>query len=139
MPTKHGAYAVTKALKQGRHLDRRFRIGRQLATVRENLIAECSEGKLSQAQNILLDRIIEKLAFLNCMASYCMDQEQLVSPKGELIGVLRHSYLAFSEALRRDLVGLSQLGLKIKEADLYERWRESFLKGVNGEGDHPST
>lgn len=104
----HGAYALTKAIKAGKTLDKRTRMGKQMATARDNLITECG-GEPTQAQLILLDRIMEKIVFLMAISQYAMDQECIVDEKGKLIACLGQSYLSYSEALRRDLLAFKGL------------------------------
>lgn len=119
MTMSHGAYALSKAVKAGKTLDRRTRMGRQMAIARDNLISECG-GEPTQAQLILLDRILEKMVFLMAMSQFALDQEAIVDESGKLIPCLGQSYLSYSEALRRDLLafkGLSDNG-KGKNGDL---------------------
>jgi len=127
MGIKHGAYALTKAIKAGKTLDKRTRMGRQMAIARDNLLAECG-GEPSQAQLILLDRIMEKMVFLIAISNYAMDQESVVDKKGKLIPCLGQSYLSYSEALRRDLLAYRGLAdnKSRKGPDLHEYLREKY-------------
>jgi hypothetical protein len=132
MPTKHAAYALSKAAKAGKTMDRRTRMGKHVALVRENLLSECGD-KPSQSQLILIDRVVEKLVFVSLISQFAMDQERIVDDKGNLLPALGRSYLSYSEALRRDLMALKELGVRVQAEDLYEKWRQSFLKGCNEE------
>jgi hypothetical protein len=108
MGIKHGAYALTKAIKAGKTLDKRTRMGKQMAIARDNLLADCG-GEPSQAQLILLDRIMEKIVFLLAISQYALDQETVIDETGKLIPCLGQSYLSYSEALRRDLLAFKGL------------------------------
>lgn len=129
MGIKHGAYALTKAVKAGKTLDKRTRMGRQMAIARENLLSECG-GEPSQAQLILLDRIMEKMVFLAAISQYALDQENLFDEKGKLIPRLGQSYLSYSEALRRDLMAFRQLSAD--NADKNKPNLEDYLREEYG-------
>jgi len=68
------------------------------------------------------------------IGEYLDRQLNFVSEKtGELLPVLRHSYLQYSEALRRDVAGFYAYSQRERRGeDLYEMFRKSFLKDVNG-------
>ena len=114
MTMTHGAYVLTKAVKAGKTLDKRTRMGKQMAIARDNLLSECG-GEPTQAQLILLDRIMEKMVFLMAISNYAMDQECIVDEQGNLIACLGQSYLSYSEALRRDLLAFKGLSSNDKD------------------------
>jgi hypothetical protein len=129
MGIKHGAFALTKAIKAGKTLDKRTRMCKQMAVARENLLAECG-GEPTQAQLILLDRIMEKMVFLIAISNYAMDQECVVDEKGKLIACLGQSYLSYSEALRRDLLAFK--GLSSNDKDKKHNL-ESYVRSKYGD------
>lgn len=103
---KHGGYHyLTK-----RKVDGRSKIGKFLKEVKRR-IREDLGNNLVEGQEILLDRLTEKLVFLSLIGDYALKQEEIIKD-GELLICLNKNYLAFSESLRRDLVALYELGKK---------------------------
>lgn len=100
----HGGYRELERWKAGKGPDKRTAFGQHIAKIEENIIADLGgQDSLTQKQRILLDRVIEKLVFLERVGAYSMSAERIVTNKGELIPALGKSYIAFSNALRRDL------------------------------------
>lgn len=109
----HGGYKELRRWKEGKRPDRRTPFGRYMAAVEQNIVDDLGghEG-LSQKQRLLLDRIIEKLIFLERIGAWSMEQECIVDSKGNLLPALGKSYLAYSNALRLDLQALYDDGDK---------------------------
>lgn len=123
----HGAYKELKRWKKGgRFPDQRTIFGRYIRNV-ANQIAEDLGGvaNLNMKQTLLLDRVIEKLIVLERVGAWSVDQERIVNEKGELLPALGKNYLAFSNALRLDLLALYAEGEG--KTDLYGEWRKQLF------------
>jgi hypothetical protein len=78
-----------------------------MAAVEQNLIDDLGgQAALTQKQRLLIDRIIEKLIFLERIGAWSLEQQSIVDSKGNLVPALGKSYVAFSNALRLDLQAL---------------------------------
>jgi len=107
----HGGYKELRRWKQGKRPDRRTPFGRYMAVVEQNIVEDLGgHSALSQKQRLLLDRIVEKLIFLERIGAWSMEQDRIVNAKGELLPALGKSYLAYSNALRLDLQALYEDG-----------------------------
>ena len=103
----HGGYKELTRWKDGKRPDRRTHFGRYIASVEQGMIDDLGgHVSLNQKQRLLLDRIIEKLVFLERIGAWSMDQQQIVNARGELLPCLGKSYIAFNNALRLDLQAL---------------------------------
>lgn len=96
---RHGAYS--KHIRR-RYSDKRTREGKQLALIMRNLRDDLGPD-ISEGQNILLNRIAEKLRVLMSIGQFIDLRLSLINRKGELLPCLGRNYLAFSESVRRDL------------------------------------
>jgi hypothetical protein len=103
----HGGYRELRRWKQSKKPDRRTPFGRYMAAVEQNLIDDLGgQAALTQKQRLLIDRIIEKLIFLERIGAWSLEQQSIVDSKGNLVPALGKSYVAFSNALRLDLQAL---------------------------------
>ena len=103
----HGGYRELKKWKAGKRPDRRSRFGKYIALIEEAIVDDLGgQAALTQKQRLLLDRIIEKLIFLERIGAWSMNQVQIVDSRGELLPCLGKSYIAFNNALRLDLQAL---------------------------------
>jgi hypothetical protein len=103
----HGGYKELKRWKAGKRPDRRTPFGRYIATVEETIVEDLGGHRaLTQRQRLLLDRVVEKLIFLERIGAWTMEQERILDVKGELVACLGKSYIAFNNALRLDLAAL---------------------------------
>jgi len=100
---KHGAYSL---IARGHLPENRRYLRAYLTQCREGLISDLgpTEGDLSTAQKILIDRVIGKLGVLRCLEEYA--REQGVIREGKLFSPLEHNFLAWSNSLRLDLQAL---------------------------------
>jgi hypothetical protein len=123
---KHGGYSK---LMRKRYSDKRTIEGRQLAVIMGGLVDDLGgNASLTARQRLLLDTGIRpKLITLMCIAAYIDKQIKLVDEEGNLLKVLNNNYIAFSNALRLDLLALSQMAGKAQAPDL-----EGYLKGKYG-------
>jgi len=111
-PPKHGAFSIMIA--RGELPENRKYIQRYLREAREGLISDLGgrEQNLTQAQLILVDRVIAKLGVIRCIEEHC--RETGVFQEGKLAHVLRDNYLAYTNSLRLDL---QALGIEAKRTE----------------------
>lgn len=126
----HGGYKeLRRWKKEGKYPDLRTHFGKYIRRVATQ-IAEDLGGMsaLNMKQRILLDRVIEKLVFLERIGAWSMEQDRIVNAKGELLPALGKNYLAFSNALRLDLLALYEEAGGKGKGDLYNEWRKQFFE-----------
>ena len=127
----HGGYKELKRWKEGKLPDRRTHFGRHIAAVEQNILDDLGgPGALTQKQRLLLDRIIEKLIFLERIGAWSMEQERIVDSKGELLPCLGKSYIAFNNALRLDLQALYE-GVNKTRSPSYKQALQALEGGKN--------
>jgi len=127
---RHGAHSLMKRYGDGK-IDRRTSMGKYLEEVKKDFIKEI--GEPSPPQEILLQLIMQKIAFISAIADYCNRQgTQIVNNSGNLLPCLSKSYLAFSNALVRDIKALFELQVVKKEMS-GNLARENHLRGILGE------
>lgn len=109
-PSKHGGYSL---LVKGELPENRKYIRRYLTSVREGLIQDLgpTEGDLTTAQIVLIDRVVTKLGVIRCIEEYI--RENTVMTGDRLSTSLRESYLAYNNSIRLDL---QALGIDSKKA-----------------------
>ena len=76
---------------------------------------------MSQGHHILLDRITEKLIFLQLISNFALNQKDIINDKGELLPCLNSNYLAFSNSLRLDIqafYALDMIGYETGDEDV---------------------
>ena len=119
----HGANSGTI---RKRFDDKRTGQGRQLSIAMKSLTDHFGAENITAPMQILLDANIRpKIVTMILISEYINTQETLVSPTGELPPVLAKNYIAFSNALRRDLESLCLMarnegGKKIRPPRLSE-------------------
>lgn len=107
---KSGAFSV---YRRRRYSDITTPEGAQLAKVIKGLTDDYGGAeKMTASGMLLLDSIRAKLIVLFQISAY-IDQQPIITKDGALIPCLSKGYIAFSNALRRDLVALGELA-KIK-------------------------
>ncbi|MBW1824565.1 MAG: hypothetical protein JRI87_08360, partial [Deltaproteobacteria bacterium] len=86
--------------KRNRKLDQRTSLGLSTLKRGREQLTEDVGGIVTQGQNILLDRITEKLIFLQLISNFALNQESIINSKGELLSCLGYTnYLAYSNSL----------------------------------------
>ena len=60
-------------------------------------------GDLGAGQLLILSRVREKLITLSCIGEWIDRQPSVLTDQGELLPVLKSSYLGYSESLRKDV------------------------------------
>lgn len=106
--------------KRNKKLDQRTSLGKALKRVRESLTGDVG-GELTEGQSIILDRIIEKLIFLQLISNYALNQSTIINDKGELLPCLGTNYLAYSNALRLDIQAFYNM------SDIKTRGEQSYV------------
>ena len=66
-------------------------------------------GDLNPAQEILLDRIMEKLMFLSLIGNYAKQHGTGIVKDGKIIPCLGENYIAYDNALQRNIKALYEL------------------------------
>jgi hypothetical protein len=126
---KHGGHSLIRKYQEGK-LDRRTSMGKHIEAVKESIIEGI--GELSAPQKILLELILQKIIIISAIAEYCNRQgTQIVNGSGDLLPCLSKSYLAFSNALVRDIKALYELQ-EIKKQAEREKSDEAYLRGITG-------
>ncbi len=102
-PPKHGGYSI---ITSDQLPENRKHVRRYLSDVRNGLICDLggSEGELTTAQQIMIDRVVCKLGVLRCLEEYVRENQVML--KGDLVPALKERYLAYSNSVRLDLVAL---------------------------------
>lgn len=105
---RHGFYS--RQVRQ-RYSDARTTEGRELAALMRAMVEDLG-GKPSAAQSVLLGSIRAKLVVVLQIWKYVDRQEGVLTKDGGLLPVLRNGFGHYSEALRRDLLALTELGAR---------------------------
>jgi len=125
---KHPVRLSLSDYKRNKKLDRRTTLGKALTGVRKRL-AEDVGGEITEGQSVLMDRITEKLIFLNLIAAFVFNQDTIINNKGELLPCLGQNYLQYTNSLREDLRQFYQM------ANIKTRADESYLDIVRKVND----
>jgi len=114
---QHGAYSL---MVKGRYLDGRYREAKRLNAVMDSLVEGLGGAShLTPNQSLLLTSGIRpKLITLMCISDYLDKQDTLLDEGGNLLACLSKNYISFSNALRLDLLALTQMAGKPKLPDL---------------------
>lgn len=105
---RHGFYS--QQIRR-RYSDLRTTEGRELAAIMRSMVEDLG-GEPSAAQSVLLGSIRAKLVILLQVSKYVDRQEGVLTKDGGLLPVLRNGFGHYSEALRRDLLALAELGAR---------------------------
>lgn len=99
-PPKHGGFSL---LVKGELPENRKYIRKYLTAVREGLIQNLgpTEGDLTTAQTVLIDRVVTKLGVIRCIEEYIRENTVMIGDR--LSASLRESYLAYNNSIRLDL------------------------------------
>ena len=127
-PPLHGGFSVIT--RAGKLPENRRYIANWLTEVREGLIGDLgpSEGDLTTAQRVLIDRIISKLGVVRCVEEFV--RENHVMKGDRLSPSLRESYLAYNNSIRLDLLAL---GIEKRERPIdIKASVEDYLKKAEG-------
>jgi hypothetical protein len=102
-PTTHGGYTF---LTTGRLPEHRREVERYLAEARVGLLEDLAGagGRVTAAQQILIDRVVTKLGVLRCIEEYVRETAVMLGP--DLAPPLGRNYLAYSNSIRLDLQAL---------------------------------
>jgi hypothetical protein len=104
---KHG---VESSTVRQRFDDLRTAHGQQLAAAMKSLVDHFGAENITAPMQIMLDANIRpKIITMVLISEWVNRQMELVSPEGELPNVLAKNYIAFSNALRRDLESLAAM------------------------------
>ena len=104
---RHGGHSAVTRFRKGK-IDNRSREGRYLKTMRESFIQDLG-GELNTTQQILLDRVMEKLLFLKLIGEHAKENGKDIVKGGRLIPCLGENYIAYDNALQRNLKLLFEL------------------------------
>ena len=128
---KHGARQLQRALAAN-ELDGRTKVARMLRELRTDLAADLGGWECcSVRQRMLIEEAATQKLIVASVLNYAGSHpNELISNKGELMPVLRHSYLAWSAQLVRTLLAI---GLEPKRADGPEDL-EQYLRQREAEG-----
>jgi hypothetical protein len=124
----HPARLSVSHFKRTKKLDLRTSLGRALQGVRKRLHEDVG-GEITEGQQILSDRIIEKLLFLNLISAFVFNQDTIINDKGELLPCLGQNYLQYTNSLREDLRQFYSM------ANIKTRADESYLDIVRKVND----
>jgi hypothetical protein len=105
---RHGFYS--QQVRQ-RYSDLRTTEGRELKAIMRSMVDDLG-GEPSAAQSVLLGSIRAKLVVVLQIWKYVDQQEGVITKDGGLLPVLRNGFGHYSEALRRDLLALTELGAR---------------------------
>lgn len=129
----HGA---TSRHFRRRYSDLRTAEGKGLQAALDALVEDLG-GDLRAGQLLVLPRVREKLITLALIGSWIDKQSDLLTKTGDLLPVLKSSYLGYSESLRRDVEWLYSMASRrpSRTVDL-----ESYIAGKkaakqNGSGE----
>lgn len=131
-PSKHGGYSL---LVKGELPENRKYIRRYLTSVREGLIQDLgpTEGDLTTAQIVLIDRIVTKLGVIRCIEEHI--RENTVMTGDRLSTSLRESYLAYNNSIRLDLQALGIDSKKAGEITDLHSYLETKAKEKKEDGE----
>lgn len=125
----HGAYSKEVI---ARYSDLRTKEGRRLEDVIQGLISDLGgAANVTAAQNIILGNIKAKLIVIFQISDYA-DRQNIIldEKKGTIIPCLGRNFLAYSEALRRDLESLQKFSKVVLTEDMYEKWRKEMFEEI---------
>jgi hypothetical protein len=105
---RHGFYSGNI---RRRYADKRTREGKELAGIMKAMVADLG-GDPSASQGILLSSIKSKLVILLQVSRFLDQQPGVLTKDGSLLPVLKNGFGHYSEALRRDLLALHDLGAR---------------------------
>jgi hypothetical protein len=88
--------------RQNKKLDQRTALGKALKALRQRLIDDVG-GRINEGQEVLIDRLIEKLLVLNLISGFIFNVDNIINDKGELMPCLGSNYLAYSNSVRLDI------------------------------------
>jgi len=125
---KHGAHAAVRELREGKEIDKRTKLGRYLKKARQDLINDL-RGDLNPAQEIFLDRAMEKLMILSLIGDYAKQQGTDIVKDGKIIPCLGENYIAYDNALQRNIKALYELEARNKDTK-HDAEQEAYLKAV---------
>lgn len=100
---KHGGYSfMTKSEIPAN----RKHILIYLTAARENLVRDLgpTEGDLTAAQIIIIDRVVSKLGVVRCIEEHIRENSVMVGQR--VAPALRETYLAYNNSIRLDLTAL---------------------------------
>lgn len=127
---KHGGYSLIKKYQEGK-IDRRTSIGKYIEDVKNGFIEEI--GDPSSPQKVLLELILQKILFISAIGDYCTRRgNDILNSSGELLPCLSKNYIAFSNALVRDIRALFELQA-IKKKSSREVEQDAYLKAITGQ------
>lgn len=121
------AHGATSAHFRKRYSDLRTVEGKTLRGAIEALVSDLGgNGNLSAGQQLILSRVREKLITLALIGNWIDRQPDLLTASGDLVPVLKNSYLGYTESLRRDVEMLYSLASRrpSRTVDL-----ESYIAG----------
>ena len=129
-PPKHAGRQLARFIAN-QQLDARTGIARLLKESRDSLIEDAGGAQhLTNRELVLVDRTASLLVIVGTLEGYIFSQKSLVDGDGQLIPVLRKSYLSYQNTLR---LNLESLGLRPpkpnSEPDLH-----SYIKQKEAEG-----
>jgi len=103
-PPKHGGYSLI--VRQGELPENRGHIREYLTSVREGLILDLgpTEGDLTTAQLVLIDRVTSLLSVVRLMEEYAKDKGGMSGDR--LSESLRESYITYNNSIRLTLGAL---------------------------------
>jgi hypothetical protein len=123
----HGnaSHGVNASTVRQRFDDLRTSHGQQLAVAMKSLTDHFGAENITAPMQIIIDANIRpKIITMVLISEWINRQEELVSPEGKLPNVLAKNYIAFSNALRRDLESLCAMakdaGNKVKPPSITE-------------------
>jgi hypothetical protein len=133
-PPKHGARALERFLKQNRADGRsKLAIARQDVA---NGLAEDRGGwpRLSNAEAILVRHAADLVLLTDTIAHYVLRSGTPFGPDGDLLPVLKRSFIGYSNCLRRALaeLGLRAVASEPQSLAEYLRARESASRAQSG-------
>lgn len=105
---RHGFYS--RQTRQ-RYSDLRTTEGRELEGIMGAMVADLG-GEPSALQSVLLGSIRAKLVIVLQIWKHVDRKEGVLTEDGGLLPVLRNGFGHYSEALRRDLLALAELGAR---------------------------
>ena len=107
-PKKHGAFSL---MARPGTLPEDRRLTKYLRSVREKLIQDLAgaEEALTAGQEILIHRVIAKLAVCRVIEEYIREKSSILTGDGELQPILQKRYLSYNTSVRADLIALGAI------------------------------
>jgi hypothetical protein len=107
---RHGAFSQHF---RKRYSDARTTEGAALRAVAEGIADDLGGmANLTSGQRLILDRIKEKLIVLWQIGQYVDKQPSVIMEDGSLLPCLGRNYTGYSEAIRRDVLAIYEIGRK---------------------------